>query len=107
MNKKEKQQIKYLLENLKWYAVEPNEPDYNGEYPPPMEWEQGDVKLLLKYLEGKDKEIKRLNNIINTLEDSIVGKINVLYQVKEQSNAIQELSILLKQLRELKGSDKE
>ena len=48
-------------------------------------------------------EINRLNNIINELEDSIVGKINVLYQVRGQSNAIQELGILLRQLRELKG----
>lgn len=53
------------------------------------------------------KEIKRLNNIINELEDIIVGKINVLYQISGQSNAIQELNILLRQLRELKGSDKE
>ena len=53
------------------------------------------------------EEIERLNNIIDELEDSIVGKINVLYQVRGQSNAIQELSILLRQLRELKGSDKE
>ena len=52
-------------------------------------------------------EKNRLNNIINELEDNIVGKINVLYQVKNQANAIQELSILLRQLRELKGSDKE
>lgn len=48
-------------------------------------------------------EKNRLNNIINELEDNIVGKINVLYQVRGQSNAIQELSILLRQLRELKG----
>lgn len=54
-----------------------------------------------------EREIERLSNIINELEDSIVGKINVLYQVRGQSNAIQELSILLRQLRELKGSDKE
>jgi hypothetical protein len=52
-------------------------------------------------------EIERLNNIINEIEDSIVGKINVLYQVRGQSNAIQELNILLRKLRELKGSDKE
>lgn len=51
-------------------------------------------------------EIERLNNIINELEDSIVGKINVLYQVRGQSNAIQELDILLRQLRELKGESK-
>ena len=60
-----------------------------------------------EYIDNQDKEIERLNNIINELEDSIVGKINVLYQVRGQSNAIQELSILLRQLRELKGSDKE
>ena len=52
-------------------------------------------------------ENERLNSIINELEDSIVGKINVLYQVRGQSNAIQELSILLRQLQELKGDDKE
>lgn len=58
-------------------------------------------------LERVINELDRLNNIINTLEDSIVGKINVLYQVKGQPNAIQELNILLRQLRELKGEDKE
>ena len=52
------------------------------------------------------QEIERLNNTINEIEDSIVGKINVLYQVKGQKNAIQELNILLRQLRELKGVDK-
>ena len=65
MNKKEKQQVKYLLENLKWYVEASNEQDYNGEYEPPMEWEQGEAKTFLKYLEEKDKEIERLNNIIN------------------------------------------
>jgi len=60
-----------------------------------------------KYTADELNEIERLNNIINELEDSIVGKINVLYQVRGQSNAIQELSILLKQLRKLKGEDKE
>lgn len=58
----------------------------------------------IERLEKRNKEIyEGFNNIINTLEDSIVGKINVLYQVRGQSNAIQELSILLRQLRELKG----
>ncbi len=46
-----------------------------------------------------EKEVVKRDNIINELEDSIVGKINVLYQVKGQSNAIQELSILLRQLQ--------
>ena len=65
------------------------------------------VEMLSNQSKEKDKEIERLSNIINEIEDSIVGKINVLYQVRGQSNAIQELSILLRQLRELKGSDKE
>ena len=60
MNKKEKQQIKYLLENLKWYAEAPNEQDYNGEYDSPMEWEQGEAKIFLKYLEEKEKEIEKV-----------------------------------------------
>jgi len=59
------------------------------------------------YIDKKDLEIGRLNNIINEIEDSIVGKINVLYQVENQVNAIQELNILLRRLRELKGVDKE
>lgn len=54
-------------------------------------------------LEKANKEIERLNNIINEIEDSIVGKINVLYQVKNQANAIQELRILLNKIKELKG----
>jgi len=61
------------------------------------------AKILVRYLKEKQQEIERLNNIINEIEDSIVGKINVLYQVRGQSNAIQELNILLRQLRELKG----
>lgn len=75
MNKKEKQQIKYLLENLKWYSEAPNEQDYNGEYEPPMEWEQGEAKIFLKYLEEKDKEIDRLNDVVNEL---IVKKENLM-----------------------------
>ena len=63
--------------------------------------------LLEQQLREKTLEIERLNNIIEEIEDSIVGKINVLYQVKNQANAIQELNILLRQLRELKGVDKE
>ena len=60
----------------------------------------------IEYKQQKE-ENKRLNNIINELEDSIVGKMNVLYQVRGQSNAILELKILLRQLQELKGVDEE
>lgn len=53
-------EIEELLNNLKWYANADNEPDYNGEYPPPLEWEQGQVKLLLSYIEQLEIQIKNL-----------------------------------------------
>lgn len=71
MNKKEKQQIKYLLENLKWYSEAPDEQDYNGEYEPPMEWEQGEAKIFLKYLEEKDKEIERLKSRLEEYQEYV------------------------------------
>lgn len=64
-------------------------------------------KSILEIIAFQDQETERLNNIINEIEDSIVGKINVLYQVRGQSNAIQELNILLRRLRDLKGGHKE
>ena len=103
MNKKEKQQIKYLLENLKWYAEAPNEQDYNGEYEPPMEWEQGEAKIFLKYLEEKDKEMERLNNIINELEEYIC----VIEYDERHSDSWQIPVRIHNKLKELKGSDKE
>ena len=55
-------EIEELLNELKWYVDADNEPDYNGEYPPPLEWEQGQVKLLLSYIEqlenNRDKAIE-------------------------------------------------
>ena len=78
MNKKEKQQIKYLLENLKWYSEAPNEQDYNGEYEPPMEWEQGEAKIFLKYLEEQDKEIERLNKKYDNLYNTYLSLIEIL-----------------------------
>lgn len=53
-------EIEELLNNLKWYVNVDNEPDYNGEYPPPLEWEQGEVKLLLSYIEQLEKRNKQL-----------------------------------------------
>jgi len=51
-------EIEELLNELKWYADAPNEQDYNGEYDPPLEWEQGEVKLLLSYIEQLNLENK-------------------------------------------------
>ena len=133
MNKKEKQQIKYLLENLKWYAEAPNEQDYNGEYEPPMEWEQGETKVFLKYLEeqnkeieklnkekvdlfnkavklnleireNKDKEIERLNNIINKI-DTYANKLR--YYADEDDEGYKISKDIHNIIQELKGSDKE
>ena len=60
-------EIEELLNELKWYVDADNEPDYNGEYPPPLEWEQGQVKLLLSYIEqlenNRDKAIEYLEFI--------------------------------------------
>ena len=108
MNKKEKQQIKYLLENLKWYAEAPNEQDYNGEYEPPMEWEQGEAKIFLKYLEEKDKEIERLNNIINELEkESYLGMIENQNNNDYAKGLYTAYKYINDKLQELKGVDKE
>lgn len=79
--------------------------DENGELCKEIEILKEKNDIAIEKVKNATKEIQRLNNIINEIEDSIVGKINVLYQVRGQSNAIQELSILLKQLRELKESD--
>lgn len=57
-------EIEELLNELKWYVDADNEPDYNGEYPPPLEWEQGQVKLLLSYIEQLEKENDRLKKEI-------------------------------------------
>lgn len=97
MNKKEKQQIKYLLENLKWYAEAPNEQDYNGEYEPPMEWEQGEAKIFLKYLEGKDKEIERLNEHINFIEPLWKECID---ENENLTNENEKLHSIIKEVRE-------
>jgi hypothetical protein len=71
MSEEEKRQIKYLLDNLKWYAEAPNVPDYNGEYAPPMEWEQGEVKILLKYMKEKDVLLDKYKQVIDKIKEII------------------------------------
>ena len=127
MNKKEKQKIKYLLENLKWYSEATNEQDYNGEYEPPMEWEQGEAKIFLKYLKEKDKEIKKLkkekldlfnkgvelNLNIREKRDKEIERLNniikQIYKIFEEGRFEDNCDcIQIEELitRELKGSDK-
>ena len=71
-------EIEELLNELKWYVDAPNEQDYNGEYDPPLEWEQGEVKLLLSYIEQLKKENERLqqeNQQLKKQKDDVVELI--------------------------------
>lgn len=63
--------IKFLLEELRWYADAPNGPDYNGEYDPPLEWEQGEVKELLKYIDTLESNVEDLTTDKKHLEEEL------------------------------------
>ena len=81
-------EIEELLNELKWYVDADNEPDYNGEYPPPLEWEQGQVKLLLSYIEqlenNRDKAIEYLKQPYrDNFDYSKAELINILESDKE------------------------
>ena len=54
----------------------------------------------------KDKEIERLNNIINELEKYIKNN-KVAIGIKKNSNYAIPVEYVLDKLQELKGSDKE
>jgi predicted nucleotidyltransferase len=62
-----------------------------------------DIPILVEVLEKANKEIKRLNNIINELEKYI----NEEYIYDELGMKIFDASELQDKLQELKGSDKE
>lgn len=59
----------------------------------------GEVDMIYHYIEEKDKEIERLNNIINELEKWLI----------EDSKTCDDTycSSVLDKIQELKGSDKE
>lgn len=68
--------------------------------------------FLNKQLKEKDKEIERLNNIINEFEEELERESNM----KEEDTCLEHntfidirntLKTVLKRLQELKGSDKE
>lgn len=63
--------IKLLLDELRWYADAPNEADYNGEYDPPLEWEQGEVKELLKYIDTLENKVENLTADKEHLEEEL------------------------------------
>ena len=71
-----------------------------------------DTPELKEYVENKDKEIERLNNIIEDFEIELQREINV----REEDTSLEHntfiiiqntLKTALKRFRELKGSDKE
>ena len=76
--KKNLKQLDYLLLNLKDYAAEPNVPDYSGEYPPPMEWEQGEVQLLLDYINELQVQLQQKENIIKEVREILNNKRTIM-----------------------------
>ena len=86
---------------LKEYRDEPNAPDYSGEYPQPYELTKEDAELILNVIETKDKEIERLNNIINELKQKLNLAENILYDYLYKDKKITKE--LYNEFKELKG----
>lgn len=115
MNREEKSLFAFLKE----YKDEPNVPDYTGEYPPPYELTQDDAELILNVKEKQDKEIERLNNIIDkakmycedVTEEHENGDYNVsttqLATEEHKKNIRSVLNILNGDLENYWRSDKE
>ena len=64
-------------------------------------------EIINQKLKEKDKEIKRLNNIINELEKGINENIEELEEHQLSRDRIDEDKEILRFLQELKGSEKE
>ena len=62
------------------------------------------VKDMIKYYK-QDKEIERLNNIINELEEYIVRKLKE-FNSPEEYYTLKQIDKINYRLQELKGSDK-
>ena len=71
-----------------------------------------DIPILVEALEKANKEIERLNNVIDELEEELERESNM----KEEDTCLEHntfidikntLKTVLKRLQELKGSDKE
>ena len=66
-----------------------------------------DIPIVVEQLEKENKEIERLNNIINELEKGIKENIEELEEHQLSRDRIDEDKEILRFLQELKGSDKE
>lgn len=68
------------------------------------------AKLLMRYINKKEKKIKMLNNIINELEKMMKNDLEYACSINENgffNGAIDMLEVYLNKLQELKGADKE
>ena len=62
------------------------------------------AKLLMRYINKKEKEKERINNIINELEKELKNRIK---NVPDTMAEVYEDESILNKLQELKGADKE
>ena len=72
--------------------------------------EQKKTKLLQNQLQQKDKEIERLNNIINKLEKHCETMLSIFEQMtdeqrQEQLDKYKIYDVFLRRIQELKGSE--
>lgn len=80
-----------------------------------LEKELNRTKLILDYareeIKGKDKEIDRLNNIINELEEYIKPFLYMLNGITDrdvyEQCQLDDFTMIMEKLQELKGVDKE
>ena len=80
--------------------IEEREPDYRDGY-------IRGIYRAKNIIDSKQKEIERLNNIINELEDLIVIKLQRDYHEHNYRINTGDLEEIYDKLQELKGSDKE
>lgn len=75
-----------------------------------MDWidrSPSDIDLdIINDIVNKDNEIERLNNIINTLEDLIIIKLQRDYHEPNHRISTGDLEEIYDKLRELKGDNK-
>ena len=63
------------------------------------------ILMLIEEINKKDKEIERLNNIINEFDKLIENEINES-KLEDNYERVDSLEYCLATLKELKGSDK-
>ena len=83
IEQKNNKNINLLIEELRQYTKLKNEQDINGEYEPPLEWEQGEVKELLEYIDRLTNglyKILELNKFMVNCESEKVRMKTIMKQ---------------------------